>query len=422
MKVIREGLHVYREEKAEISEYFLSVEYEMIKRNAPDSLLPLILREQDNEQRILYEITGKISLEEAGNHQGFDRKQCEKILEDIIALLKDMDDYMLDFSCVSFLPENIYQDEEENLRWMYQPGREESVEKKQESIFSWLLTRVNYDDREAVQFVYQSFGIIKKTGLSKKVLEKCLEKRKNQEEIPEPVSYEEFFPSENTAVEEGQKKKEKEKEGKKRIVSPIFFSVLLVCMFLSEGCLLVWWAGEKFPGELFRYIVGNSILLFLCLAGIIRSLKKRGEEKKEINEDTAKRAEEENRVASPQIMWENVEWEEEGRTTVLGVRRREFYPMLLEKDTGKVYYIRECPYYIGSDQMGNQLQIQDRTVSRHHAIILSEPGSGEYCVRDLSSTNGTWVNEKKLGEEDMVLLRDGMLLRFAQKEFQFVFR
>lgn len=63
---------------------------------------------------------------------------------------------------------------------------------------------------------------------------------------------------------------------------------------------------------------------------------------------------------------------------------------------------KNCPFYIGSAEGVNHLHIQDKTVSREHAVILEDiyEGDGQgYILRDMGSTNGTWLNGKKIKEE-----------------------
>jgi hypothetical protein len=50
----------------------------------------------------------------------------------------------------------------------------------------------------------------------------------------------------------------------------------------------------------------------------------------------------------------------------------------------------------------NDLVVNDRSVSRHHAEITNERGT--CTLRDLNSTNGTWINGTRVGEH---ALRDG---------------
>ncbi len=62
----------------------------------------------------------------------------------------------------------------------------------------------------------------------------------------------------------------------------------------------------------------------------------------------------------------------------------------------------------------NNLVIKDDTVSRYHAQIIQEDDA--YVIRDLESTNGTWVNQVRIKE---AYLSAGCLLRFGNAEFIF---
>src|SRR5438132_14414397 len=65
---------------------------------------------------------------------------------------------------------------------------------------------------------------------------------------------------------------------------------------------------------------------------------------------------------------------------------------------GKIYDIQDSPLTVGREE--NQvIQILDQGVSRAHAEIFR---LGEMCfVRDLNSTNGTYVNDVKISEEPL---------------------
>ena len=61
----------------------------------------------------------------------------------------------------------------------------------------------------------------------------------------------------------------------------------------------------------------------------------------------------------------------------------------------------------------NTLQIPDPSVSSHHAEILLR--GTDILVRDLNSTNGTFLNGEKISE---VVLQPGQVLRFGQVELK----
>ena len=68
----------------------------------------------------------------------------------------------------------------------------------------------------------------------------------------------------------------------------------------------------------------------------------------------------------------------------------------------------------------NQVQIDDKAVSGDHAVIVksvSDSGTPVYFIQDLGSTNGTFVNEKKI-EQQQLHHNDG--IRIGLNMFTFV--
>ena len=61
----------------------------------------------------------------------------------------------------------------------------------------------------------------------------------------------------------------------------------------------------------------------------------------------------------------------------------------------------------------NTFQIADGSVSSRHAEILRQ--GSEILVRDLNSTNGTYINGEKISE---AVLKPGQILRFGQVELK----
>jgi len=63
----------------------------------------------------------------------------------------------------------------------------------------------------------------------------------------------------------------------------------------------------------------------------------------------------------------------------------------------------------------NSIRLHDREVSKEHAII-DRNGKGEYQLIDLGSSNGTFVNDRRVKD---VILRDGDALLFGSMELTF---
>jgi EAL domain-containing protein (putative c-di-GMP-specific phosphodiesterase class I) len=72
------------------------------------------------------------------------------------------------------------------------------------------------------------------------------------------------------------------------------------------------------------------------------------------------------------------------------------------------------PFQIGRSEKANFV-IFSRRVSKEHARICMQNGD-EYSIHDLSSTNGTFVNGKRIQDSPLV---NGDILHVAHKEFRF---
>ena len=64
------------------------------------------------------------------------------------------------------------------------------------------------------------------------------------------------------------------------------------------------------------------------------------------------------------------------------------------------------------------MRLTDLTVGRYHAALDVSPTS--VTVTDLQSTNGTWVNNRRVGTADLVPLRNGDILQFGATRLRFV--
>ena len=81
---------------------------------------------------------------------------------------------------------------------------------------------------------------------------------------------------------------------------------------------------------------------------------------------------------------------------------------------GREKSLAEKSLTIGRDAEAG-IQILDRSASRFHAEIF--PVGGMYFVRDLDSKNGTYVNDERLGDEE--LLREGDVIKIGTTELMF---
>ena len=169
VKVIKEGTHIYLQEQIMYTgeeledtglEYYLSVEYEVLKHNSLKTLLKSQLREKDGEKTLLFDITGRQPLKQQERSRSFSQEECKRVLRSMILLLEEIDDYMLNLNCVQFQAEYIYIDAEGSLQWVYLPQSNMGIQGNIEEFFAWMLTQINYEDAKAVRFIYQIYNKI----------------------------------------------------------------------------------------------------------------------------------------------------------------------------------------------------------------------------------------------------------------------
>ncbi len=89
------------------------------------------------------------------------------------------------------------------------------------------------------------------------------------------------------------------------------------------------------------------------------------------------------------------------------------HAFLIPKKLGRPLIIDKDTFTIGRIE-NNDLVVEAQSVSRHHAEIWIQEGN--YCLQDLGSTNGTFVNGKRVKRRK---LKNGDLISFAEEEFEF---
>ncbi len=105
--------------------------------------------------------------------------------------------------------------------------------------------------------------------------------------------------------------------------------------------------------------------------------------------------------------------------SLLAVRSRPLplaYPhlaRLLNNGREEIAFVLDRPEVTVGKTLDNTFVIDDPTVSKHHARLVWHP-AGNFVAIDLNSTNGTYVNGRRVREN---LLKDGFEIRFGRARF-----
>jgi len=110
---------------------------------------------------------------------------------------------------------------------------------------------------------------------------------------------------------------------------------------------------------------------------------------------------------------------EPGGTELIGGRGGEPRSLSLVGGHGpgaRAFHVGEAPVSVGGAS-DNAITLSDRAVSRYHCRI--EPSSRGVSIRDLGSTNGTWVDGLRIRRHE---LRPGAVVRIGRTELRVVRR
>ena len=90
---------------------------------------------------------------------------------------------------------------------------------------------------------------------------------------------------------------------------------------------------------------------------------------------------------------------------------------IFEKDTEKEFDFQNTRVMVGRAPESD-IRIDDILIARKHAVLFEE--EGQWYLRDVMSTNGTWLNGKRLQAGEACLLHENDEIIFAQRH-QYVF-
>ncbi len=400
MQIEKDGLHTYEVYPHEENDYYFSMEYPIINHNHPRSLLPIEIREEDGERKLLFDITGKTKIEDYYRKRQIGYEECHDFIKSMIALFEDLEDYMLSEEQVSFQKDDIYMDGNDTILWKYTPKCSKEIGKEIETLFLWILGQLDYHDQEGINFMHRIFYGISRQEFSRDYLQRCL-----NEEIKEEVQSEPVPPVEETKIFQPGRKKES------KVLDILSDIISILCgLLILYGIWLVTIKGIN--TTIIIFLAGN---LILGLGMQARRLFRKTPENLQVPMKEKKKED------SPANVFEHLEeqWGKGNETVFLSDISNLNQPTLTREGSGRTVKICVFPFYIGSEEGLNQLPLNNRAVSRQHAVITRGEADDSYYIEDLESKNGTFVNDRKIEENQEVFLQDASRISFADEVWIF---
>lgn len=479
----RELSHSYlvmEEIPEELSRHY---QYRMILRNRIPGLLASSERYLEGKACLYYDISSRQSLEQLYLSAKIGMKEIRGIIDNLVQVLDSMSEYLLEERFLILAPEYIYMDlETEQLFFLYYPFQEEKeAETRYLPMAEFFLEHVDHREEKAVSAAYQFYKMSRMESFMVGSFRTCLEKEMHSERaqkagltdmVGEEGRERDDRPAEAADVEYGcekprlegrrhtycfceeegpyeyrdsadggradpetvsrstekavaDRKREDRRENRKnmRRKAAAFLAVSVMVFFLF--CAAIWYlrpeGGKKIA--MFGFLAADGLFLLICLWKTVAEAP-----------EEAIETEPEEKISEGGIPF----WEEympqgheelEGPTVYLsrsGVtsgcaedhRRPRLTGTSEEADEKRPEYsLERLPVLVGKLRSRAQILLPDASVSRIHARFVER--EGKTALIDLNSTNGTFVNDVRLEQEEVAVLEAGDELRFGNVRMKY---
>lgn len=422
---------------------FPETEYElhMLEENQIPGFLDCVRKKINGKNQYYYEITSRQSLTQICESEPLTAESIRLLLYCLYQALQQMDPYLLDGNKIVLEPEMIYLDiESREAFFCYWPLCGKTIQESFRMLASYLLYHLERSDTEAVLLMYEINRKVQEKNFAlldllqekmqaaeqnrkpeNQYREKDISERNSQENIQE-----ENILQEKTEKSLKNKDAKKKREPKKKREMARKQKEVKCDGNMAAGviCLVVLGIVAIAARMEFLTITQAGGIAFLLIGGMayVLSPEKRRKTKKEKEKKTSEinwempepvstvrenglqgnqsSPQQEEMVGATTVLWEGGEKYQQ-HLTLISMNARERNSVVLVNDS----------YLIGKLKSKVDIYIDDASVSRIHARIQKE--ENEYYLCDMNSTNGTYLNGRRLGIQEKVPIHVSDEITFA---------
>lgn len=409
------------------SEGFLYEEAMMCNQRSP-ALLPFQVRYQDGKKYYLYDITGKVSLEAELMRGRASLQQILEVIRSLICVCDAAEEYLLDAGSIIMDPSMIFLDlSQARLSFTLVPGRQGDFAEGIRELSAWLLSSADHQDQDCVLLVYDFFRLVREPDFCTAGLKRFAEAAVREIE-PEPEPRTEAAFSEDISTEAGEMypethplKKAAEKPAPvqrlplKELLPPVVFALLVLAVLaaylrgiLTEICLRLGIGLDE--RWLALGFIGMAGILLLAGPLLARHIKAAGRMPKKTGAKPKTREDELPPWDEDVSLWA----EDEMTQLLLPPPRAVFYRQ--DPAGGEDLIIDAFPAVIGCGRDAD-VRLEGPGISRRHVMVDLEDGQVSLC--DAGSTNGTFINGRRLKENERAGLSEDDEIMIANIRFRY---
>lgn len=439
---VREGM--------EIDEFALH----MMNRNDPNHLVPVQLVQRDSAFYLQYDINDMRPLQNRLS-KGLDRKEVIHILNSVIEAFEEVEDYMLSEDVLVMDMNYVYLDPAGQCRFLCVPckqrGSDEQILFLRRVVEHMLMCYADMDtllydlinayNRDGIRKLSDMKDLLRKLGNSEPLADEAgMTAEKDEfaasEAVPQMNGLQRNMPSEGKAVQSKAasplEKPKEEKQAEKKKTSPVGFEI----PGRGDAVFPIPEKAEKKKGknkkegkkEAAKKIGDKEGKSPNSIVGKVFKKNNAGE-KETLKEQITMPGN--NDVNAASDMYESyeatvmvsdmevpdMELAQEG-TQMLGSPC--LTGVLIRRKTQEQFFLREGESVIGSGSAATCVISGNKAISRLHVIIRIE--SDRVSVTDNHSSNGTWVDGRKLIDGNTVFVGNHAVIKLADEEFVFTLK
>lgn len=430
----RNYVKILPEEESKKPDYCMK----MVENNPVKGLLKLTTLCVNDKVSCLYEISGRISLYEKYAAREFSAADMEYIIGFLRGMIQEMERFMLDPDGLLLDPKYIFCGIGTG-EWelVYSTCFGEGIQRGLKGLFEFILNRLDHKEQKAVLIGYALYKRVCQEEMQlgqifEPVQELIPAIRKESDQVIEYEEtekvYDEIMPERIT--------QEREREsyrlymagcGAAAGVALIIFGAVIIPAVLRLR------AGTGGAGGLVFGVVVFALMLSVAAvsaymvlsgkrnpAGIVPETADIPYSRIRLRISGQKRNEGQADILCKTRFGEAGKKEpEEGADdcqTVLLCGKE--YARLVRLDSGNAvreYFLEDSPLCLGSGSQAD-IVLEDEGISRIHARISKE---GEMLfIKDMNSTNGTWVNDRRLTVYELCPVKNGDIIKLAGSRFE----
>lgn len=449
-----------------------SYEIDMLYNNFVEGIIQPEFRSIDGEMLLYNKINGLMNLKEYMLANMLTAAQVVMIMKSVCNVVVEAEEYMLNPDELLIKSDYIFCSiGVEQVRFVYAPGCTDNVKKQIRHLIEEIIKKIDHRNSRLVDFMYKVYELVLVDNFDIELLRKYvfdIQIASTGYECDNDNEYNEQMVLENEALKDmlfgdresarkikrdhcSEAKMERRREDlehlnsttkdngspqKKTDKTKILKSLVVVTILAGLGMTIFQMTGNDGIVDvrlLMMTVAVAAVEMFLYLEYQRKNITDTS--KACIAEDILENVESETAAESiapheretlscevkTQINGTNVLKNIENATTLLvGEEVYDSDPELLVRLVGNVseekYEVRlsQKEVVIGRDSLSDVV-LNDRNISRKHAVLSEK--KGRTYIKDLGSTNGTYVNEIRLCRDKCWPLTDGDMLRIGDRDY-----